>query len=173
MDTDGGKKVLNYLRAESFSCGKLDFKIKQSWTIFIVISGWFELSWISGSDDRDGIMSTKIIPKYTSAHLYYVGKQFQCNNHAMVMTIMLMVMSCIQWHALLIRIRKEERNKAPENIQKHSPLIKFIPHSTMQKSKHKKNRKNLFVVPLYKLLQCGTNQYPPKITASWNQWKRK
>ena len=28
VDTDGGKKVLNYLRAESFSCGKLDFKIK-------------------------------------------------------------------------------------------------------------------------------------------------
>ena len=31
VNTDGGKKVLNYLGAESFSWRKLDFKIKQSW----------------------------------------------------------------------------------------------------------------------------------------------
>ena len=41
VNTDGGKKVLNYLGAESFSWRKLDFKIKQSWTncwwSFIVI----------------------------------------------------------------------------------------------------------------------------------------
>ena len=133
---------------------------------FIVISSWFELSWISGSDDRDRIMSTKIIQKCTSVHLYYVDKQFQCNNHALVMTIMLMVMSCIQWHALLIRIRKEERNKAPENIQKHSLVIKCITHSTMQKCKHRKNRKKSISCPTIQIITMWDKPISPKITVS-------